>query len=222
MKTFIAQSNNCCIYKVNEDYLYDVAEFIVKENYRHHAGLYVVNGMKKEIESVYQCELSFAETSQIYIAESNNNQIIGCIRVVRWNKKDTLPMQKIFNINPLSFIKSSIFSSYWHVGRFAVNFRTGIPNLSLFKQLMMCAIYPIYQEYDGYMIAECDSRLLKVMNLLGIDTISLSESVHYLGSETIPVYSDKIGLSKFYNTYYHLCNFEKDEIIPYQFQLGSA
>lgn len=96
MKDFAVQNKNYCIYKAGKELLYDVAEFVVNENYRY-----------------------------------------------------------------------------------------------LFRQLMMCAIYPIYQEKNGYMIAECDSKLLRIVNLSGIDTVRLGNSVYYLGSNTIPVYADK-------------------------------
>ena len=66
---------------------------------------------------------------------------------------------------------------------------------------MMYAIYPIYQEREGYMIAEVDSKLLRIINLLGMDTVRLGSGINYLGSETIPVYADKEGLSKFYQSY---------------------
>jgi hypothetical protein len=207
MKQSVFQNKNYCIYKVDKESLSDMTEFVVKENYKHHIVSKSVENMKKDIETVYQEELSFTDRSQIYIAENENKRMIGCIRVMRWNQTDTLPIQKIFNINPLDYINGSSLSSYWHVGRFAIDSCAGIPNLSLFKQLMMYAIHPIYQEQDGYMIAECDSKLLRVMNLLGIDTVRLSNGVHYLGSETIPVYVDKKGLKKFYDKHFQVVSF---------------
>ena len=54
------------------------------------------------------------------------------------------------------------------------------------------------------MIAETDSKLLKVMNTLGIETVRLGHSINYLASETIPVYSSKNGLLLFYNHYENL------------------
>lgn len=39
------------------------------------------------------------------------------------------------------------------------------------------------------------------MGLLGIDTVRLGEGVHYLGSETIPVYSTRKGLLNFYHKF---------------------
>lgn len=213
MKKLITRNENYSIYEVGAKYLYDVAEFVVKENYRHHKRESAITGMEDEIEFVYQEELSFCQTSRVYIVENKSSLMIGCIRVMKWNETNILPIQQIFNINPVCYINGIRSYSFWHVGRFAVDSCAGIPSLSLFKQLMIYAIHPIYQEKDGVMIAECDSKLLRVMNLLGIKTVDLSKGVHYLGSETIPVYADKNGLSRFYNKYCHLYDSKEREIL---------
>lgn len=93
---------------------------------------------------------------------------------------------------------------YWHIGRFAIDSFAGIPTITLFKQLMMYAIHPIVCDDNSYMIAETDSKLLKVMNALGIETIQLGNSVNYLASETIPICSSKNGLIWFYKHYENL------------------
>lgn len=157
--------------------------------------------MDYEINSIYEEELMYKETSKIYVAEDINHKMIGCIRVFKWDKEIFLPVHKLFNIDPLNYMPETENSSIWHIGRFAVDSCAGIPTISLFKKLMMYAIYPICQEQEGYMIAECDCKLLRIMSLLGMDTVRLSSGIIYLGSETIPVYANKEGLSKFYNTY---------------------
>ena len=207
MKTLIMQNEKYSIYKVDRECLRDIAKFTVDVNYRHHKEPVIPETKEQEIELIYKEELLFAKTSQIYVAENNKQQMIGSIRIIKWNQKNILPIQKIFDINPLNHINGTSQSSYWHVGRFAIETFDHISNMSLFKTLMMYAIYPIYNECDGYMIAECDSKLLRVMNLLGIDTVNLSKGVHYLGSETIPVYANKDGLNKFYRKYSYLCGY---------------
>jgi hypothetical protein len=210
MKTFVAGNSDYCIYRAGMEYLRPVVEFTVRMNYmRHTAGGETDEWMEDQIESVYHEDLAFSSDAQIYIVEDKRENMIGCIRVMRWNKVDKLPIEKIFNINPLNCIESSCNSTCWHVGRFAVDSRTEISTVSLFKQLMMYAIHPIYQAENGYMIAECDSKLLRVMNLLGIKTVNLGNSVCYLGSETIPIYADKKGLTTFYRKYSEIYHIEK-------------
>jgi N-acyl-L-homoserine lactone synthetase len=192
------------------EYLRLIAEFTVRMNYLHHTANGGTIEIEDKIESVYLEEQTFSSESQIYIVEDKKENMIGCIRVMKWNKTDLLPVQRLFNINPLNCIERSYNSTYWHVGRFAVDSRKEIPAVSLFKQLMLYAINPIYQEPDGYMIAECDSKLLRVMNLLGIKTVNLGKSICYLGSETIPVYADKKGLATFYLKYSEIYNIGED------------
>lgn len=189
------------IWQLDKKNLYELAEFVVKENYKHHAGEFSSESINNDIYSVYQEELQYIDNSTIFVVRNNAGKIIGSIRVFKWDKKKTLPIQKIFGIDPLMAIHSEKKYSYWHIGRFAIDSFAGIPTITLFKQLMVYAVHPIVRENESYMIAETDSKLLKVMNGLGIETIQLGHSVHYLASETIPICSSKNGLLLFYKHY---------------------
>lgn len=84
---------------------------------------------------------------------------------------------------------------------------------------MICAVHQIICDTHGCMIAETDSKLLRILQLLGIQTHTLGPGVIYLGSETIPLYATKFGLSKFYNSHRHLlCNLN----ISHNVQLETA
>lgn len=161
--------------------------------------------IKDEINSVYQEELQYIDNSTIFVVRDNTGRIVGSIRVFKWDRKKILPIQKIFGINPLESIHAESDYSYWHIGRFAIDSFAGIPTITLFKQLMVYAVYPVVCDTKSYMIAETDSKLLKVMNALGIKTVQMGHSVNYLASETIPVYSSKNGLLLFYKHYNNLC-----------------
>ena len=153
--------------------LQELAEFVVRENYKHHVGDFSYESIKDEIDSVYQEELQYIDNSTIFVVRNEAGKIIGSIRVFKWDRKKILPLQKVFGINPLMTIHSESDYSYWHIGRFAVDSFAGIPTITLFKQLMVYAVHPIVCDEKSYMIAETDSRLLKVMNALGIETIQL-------------------------------------------------
>lgn len=185
--------------------LQELAEFVVKENYKHHVGKRPYECIKDEINSVYQEELQYIDSSTIFVVRDNTGKIVGSIRVFKWDRKKILPIQKIFGINPLEAIHAESDYSYWHIGRFAIDSFAGIPTITLFKQLMVYAVYPVICDTKSYMIAETDSKLLKVMNALGIKTVQMGHSVNYLASETIPVYSSKNGLLLFYKHYNNLC-----------------
>jgi hypothetical protein len=69
----------------------------------------------------------------------------------------------------------------------------------MFKKLMVHAVTPICKEKDSVAFAECDSKLLRIINFLGIETRVIGKSVNYLGSETIPISISAQGLSRFYH-----------------------
>lgn len=167
-------------------------------------GNFSYESLKEEIYSIYQEELQYIDSSIIFIVRNAIGRIIGSIRVFKWDRKTILPLEKIFGINPLMAIHSESDYSYWHIGRFAVDSFAGIPTITLFKQLMVYAVHPIVCDTKSYMIAETDSKLLKVMNALGIETIQMGQSINYLASETVPICSSKNGLMFFYKHYENL------------------
>jgi len=201
MEKFIAQTESYTIWQISTENLFELAEFVVRENYKHHVGHYTDEEIQREIALVYQEELLYADTSVAFLVRNLQGHIIGSIRIFKWDRHQILPIQKLFGINPLTSIHAGEEYSYWHIGRFAIDSLAGISTLTLFKQLMVYAIHPIIQTEQSYMVAETDSKLLKVMNALGIQTTQLGESLNYLASETIPVCSSREGLIPFYNRY---------------------
>lgn len=205
MKKLIYTNGQYYIWKLTgKECLQELAEFVVKENYKHHIGDFSYESIKEEIYSIYREELQYINSSTIFVVRNDTGRIIGSIRVFKWGRKKTLPIQKIFGINPLMTIHSESDYNYWHIGRFAVDTFAGIPTITLFKQLMLYAVHPIVCDTQSYMIAETDSKLLKVMNALGIETIQIGQSINYLASETVPIYSSKDGLLLFYKHYENL------------------
>lgn len=201
MEKIIYSNTNYCIYEADERCLMELSEFIVRENHKHHSLNVQDTDIAIETNEVFNEEYRYVRNSKIFLARNAYGKLIGSIRVFKWNRKDILPIQKIFNIDPLECIGTDYSYSYWHIGRFAIDSYTGLSTLMLFKQLMTLAIEPIVHDSNSFMIAEIDSKLLRVMNVLGISTITLGKPIHYLASETIPVYSTKQGLSDFYNKY---------------------
>src|SRR5690606_16427117 len=130
-------------------------------------------------------EEQYFKNSKVYVAKEFSGNIIGSIRSLKWNYVDILPIQKIFNIDPIIYSNNLLNSEIWHIGRFAI--KKEIKDRSLFKRLMVCAIHPICQKKNNIAFAECDSKLLRVLNILGIQTNVVGDSINYLGSETIPI-----------------------------------
>ncbi|MDR4955170.1 hypothetical protein REB14_23570 [Chryseobacterium sp. ES2] len=178
--------------------LAELAQFVVEENFNHHSDNVIPEmEIQNDVKDVYNEELSYFKNSEIFVVKDTMGSIQGSIRVIKWDYKTTLPIQKLFNINPLDIGCSQNASSVWHIGRFATN-KTN-QDRTLFKRLMVSAITPICNDKNSIAFAECDSKLLRVMNLMGIKADVIGDSINYLGSETIPVSMNYEGLKGFYD-----------------------
>jgi len=201
MEKVVWSCNDYSIFRVGTDRLHDVASFVVTENYNHHSSGSLPDTIIQEIEDIYHEELSYSKDSFCFIVRDKNRKIIGSIRVFKWDKQTPTPMQKIFHISPLEKVSNKTDTSFWHIGRFAIDSSAGFSTVTLFKQLMTLAVAPILREKNSYMIAETDGHLLRVMNALGIETLQIGNPLIYLASETIPICSSKKGLTNFYQRY---------------------
>lgn len=161
--------------------LLEIAQFVVRENNSRHLSSFTEKEVNEDIKSVpEEEEYLYDNKSHIYIARDAFGNIIGCIRSFHWDKHKILPIEKIYGINPLNAIHQESKYSFWHIGRFAVAKDSGISTLTLFKRLMALAVKPIVEDKYSYMIAEIDSKLLKVMKVLGFDTRQIGKSIDYL------------------------------------------
>lgn len=204
MEKLIWSSNDYDIFEVGLEALYEISSFVISQNYTRHSKRFLSKKDFREIEYVFNEELEFLKFSILYIVRDKRRKLIGSIRVFKWDKTLITPMQKLFNISPNELIDNSINSNYWHIGRFAIDSLCGIKTVTIFKQLMILAVDPIMKDNNSYMLAETDTKLLKVMNALGFETSKLSKPIIYLSSETVPIFATKAGISPFYKRCYPL------------------
>lgn len=206
MEKQIATFKDYAIFLTDKTSLLEIARFVVNENYSHHMSSFTEEDINKDIKSVLEEEeYLYDDKSHIYIARDFSGKMIGCIRSFHWDKHKTLPIEKIYGINPLHAVHEEAKYNYWHIGRFAVAKDSGLSTLTLFKRLMALAVKPIVEDKYSYMIAEIDSKLLKVMKVLGFGTRQIGKSIDYLTSETVPVCSSKRGVKGFFSKYGELC-----------------
>ncbi len=190
------------LYRLSKNELFDLAEFVVMENFKHHCNSNFSDSLLADIISISEEEKLFFNNSQIFVSKTKDGEIEGTIRVLKWNYIDKLPIQTIFGINPLNIVGFLSNKSIWHIGRFAI--KKECKSLNTFKKLMTCAIAPICENKNAVAFAECDSKLLRVLRILGIKATQIGEGINYLGSETIPICMDYQGLINFYNQNKHL------------------
>ena len=191
MKININNGSNPTIKKNN---LFELARFIVKENHTHHVSLtYREEEFLHEILLVYEEDIALFDNSTFYVA-CNHSGIIGSVKVTRWDEKSPLPIEKLFNLKIKSMPALHGDFNIWHVGRFAVSRENGI---ILLKQLLIKAISTICKDPKSIMVAECDKKFVRALNMMGIRTETLASSVHYLGSETVPIYATNEWLQEF-------------------------
>lgn len=171
--------------------------FVVSENGFHHkAVLFDKNHFDEEVNCVNQEDLSMFDSSEFYCALLNS-EIIASIKITLWNKQVELPLEKIFNIQCSEIIPGFDQSTIWHIGRFAISKEKNPLGSTLFKQLLTIAIFTMCINSNSLMLAECDRKLLRVLNSLGIRTNELAKGKEYLGSETIPILSKSGWLEVF-------------------------
>lgn len=137
----------------------------------------------------------------VFCVAIKNSEIVGSVKVTRWNENSLLPIQKLFNIDPLVFVNRG-FNSVWHIGRFAIS-KSEKEGAKLLKKLITIAVYPICEAPHSIMLAECDSKFVRVLNLIGLKTETLAAGINYLGSETLPIYSTQEWLTSFLNKSSH-------------------
>ncbi len=206
MEKQIATFKDYAIFMADKSCLNEIANFVVRENYSHHMSSFTEEKINEDIKSVLEEEkYLYDDKSHIYIARDAFGNIVGCIRSFHWDKHKILPIEKIYGINPLDVVHGETKYNYWHIGRFAVAKNSGISTLTLFKRLMALTVKPIVEDKYSYMIAEIDSKLLKVMKVLGFGTRQIGKSIDYLTSETVPVCSSKRGIKGFFSKYDELC-----------------
>ena len=188
--------------KLAKNQLKDLAEFVVRENFKHHSKNNFPTNYTTDVNAIYDEELNFYDNSEVYITRNQGGTITSAIRVLKWNYIDVLPLQKIFGINPLLAINTPDVKDIYHIGRFAVS--KDIHDINLFKKLLVCVAKPICEQKGNMAFAECDRKLLRILNLLGVKTMKIGEPVNYLGSETIPIAMNYDGVIDFYNKNKHL------------------
>ena len=174
-----------------------MAEFIVRENYvQHQSAIVPSDDFLNTVQALALEDYLIFEDS-VFCVALKNSEIVGSVKITRWNENISLPIQSLFDIDPAIFVNKG-FKSVWHIGRFAIS-KSEKDGAKLLKNLIAIAIYPVCEADNSIMLAECDSKFVRVLNMIGLRTETLASGINYLGSETLPVYSTQEWLAFFLN-----------------------
>jgi hypothetical protein len=122
MEKQIATFKDYAIFMADKTSLMEIAQFVVRENYSHHLSSFTEKEVNEDIKSVLEEEeYLYDNKSHIYIARDAFGNIVGCIRSFHWDKHKTLPIEKIYGINPLNAIHGESKYSFWGSAGFSVN-----------------------------------------------------------------------------------------------------
>lgn len=202
-KNTLHKMENINLFELKTTEISELAAFVVSENMKHHRSAKCPRLLESERQTVCDEESRFAN-SRIFAARSANGTLVGTIRLLKWNRMDLLPIEKLFGISPLDLLASGTPAEVWHLGRFAVSREGNTFGSTLFKILMTLALSEICSSGPSLTLAECDVRLLRTVNLLGIESDVLAPPLHYLGSDTVPVSLHYSSLCRFTRAHRHL------------------
>ncbi|WP_173964612.1 hypothetical protein, partial [Flavobacterium collinsii] len=154
-----------------------MSKFVVTENFNHHSNEILPGHYQNDIDAVYKEEMGFLENSKIFAFKNDLGDLMGTIRVLKWDFITPLPIQKMFGINPFICAEGNAINEIWHIGRFAI--KKGVRDVNLLKKLLVCAIAPVCQHKDNMAFAEIDAKLLRVLTLMGIKAKVVGKSIEY-------------------------------------------
>ena len=171
--------------------LLELSLFIIRQKFSQHLdqNLEIVN-------EIYQEETKYFPNSFIFVLLNQEKQIVASIRIMKWDQKVEIPMQRDFILKNSDLLKQNYI--FWHIGRFAVDKKLRGDYFTIFKYLMGIASCFISMDSKGCMLAEIDSRLFHTMNKMGIKLTELSDPVYFLGSECIAAYTLKDSIMDYY------------------------
>jgi len=184
----VIRNNKVCIRTLNE--------FVLNQNYIYHNIDLDITSYTNLLDNICSFEQMLYSKSIYFIATDESGNIIGTIRSLLWDNNTKLPIETIFNIDIRSYFRELSKLKLWHIGRFAIEKK--VNSITLLKKLILEGIGPIVAQKSLGAVAECDEKLLKVLDMLGIEPTIITSSKEYLGSKTIPVFFSYETLYQFY------------------------
>jgi len=209
----VKQFNSFSLWLTGKDNLPAFSNFVAEINSRYCNKQGIIK--EKEIQDILKYDMQHYDWAYFYAIRNIEETIIATIKVTRWQNALYFPIHGEFNVDIEKILENLSFKPevIWHLGRLAIDQRMIATDkhlskhrLNILKILLIAAFRHICTNDNNIMIAECDTRLNEKIRLLGINSISIGNSMMYLGSETIPIYNTGKNLRQFLNTYGYVWN----------------
>lgn len=205
MKKLLQNFKDFSLWEVKEENaLSQIDQFVLRVYYYHH--LRQISYPQKELQKLIQEDTEVLSDSSFFVVYDKKDEIVGTIKLQRWNQKTILSIQKDFKVNLEYFISGLSFKpeNVFHVGRFAIN-QEKIKGSQVLKQnritimklLMYYALAPINAGNTNIFFCECDEKLYTKLEFLGLHTRIIGSAKVYLGSKTVPIYCNQSGIKDF-------------------------
>lgn len=212
MKKLLRNFKDFTLWEISdENELFQIDRFVLNVYYYHH--LKQNNYPPSELKKLIVEDVEALPDSYFYVIFDDKGEIVGTIKLQRWNQKTVLSIEKDFKVNLKYFIHELPFrpAGIFHIGRFAINQEKIKRNqvlkqnrITIMKLLMYYALIPIFKETSNIFFCECDEKLYTRLALLGLHTQIIGRPRVYLGSKTVPIYCNQAGMRNFIRLNKHL------------------
>ena len=213
MKKILIHNEDFSLWQMTgEEELKEIVRFVLTVNYKHHLE---ENFPVDELDVLFSEDLKGINDSIYYVIYDSDGGMVGTIKSQRWDSKVRLCIEKDFDIDLHSLVKSQSVEpeEVFHIGRFAIDQNKIADNKALkrhriafLKILLLHALKPVCQGKGSKLaLCECDEKLYVGLKRMGMNVKPIGESKVYMGSRTIPVYSNNLGLQSFVQQNNHLC-----------------
>lgn len=207
MRNLICAYNDFSLWEIKEkNELHQLDQFVLKVYYYHHLKQNFYP--KNELSVMIQEDIDSLTNSSFFVAFDNNMQIIGTIKLQKWDGENELSIEKDFKVDLKEILRSlpSKPKQIYHIGRFAIdqNLIRRDPGLAqnrlkILKSLMYYALFPVYENKSNIFLCECDNKLLSKLRFLGIFPEVIGSPKIHLGSKTFPIFCGYDGIKEFFN-----------------------
>lgn len=192
MKEEIGYINEYRICQIDKDDIPEVVKFVIETNYKKHHFMVDSKFMNAEIAQICDFEEKIFDRSVFYTVIDKQQQIVGALRISNENKYE------LKSPNAIDLISAN---KVYHIGRFAIDQANNSLGAEIFKKMIVIAFSFVYQDKNNILIADCDTKLYRVLRRMGVNLISIGAPFFSIGSETVSVYLPYENMIKFYLEY---------------------